>query len=171
MPAATDFRKKQFAVKSVKQSGNYLGRAAYARLYTIENLLRVVINSILHAQVGANWWSTAVAQPIKDDVERYKRQYSGRPWHTAPGAHDIYFTQLRHLSEIIRANRNHFDPLVRDVDQWIAEIERIRLPRNIVGHMNFPSSTDQQRLQVFYNNCVALVEGLRASPIVALRIP
>ena len=171
MAQVADFRKKQFAVKHVQQAGQYVGRTSYSELYLIENSLRVLIHSVLHAQVGSDWWTRAVAQPIRNDVERFKKQYVARPWHTKPGAHDIYYTQLKHLSEIIRSNRNHFDPLIADVDQWIAEIERIRLPRNIVGHMNYPSPNDRKRLQVFHADCLALVEKLRTSGAILLRIP
>ncbi len=171
MAQAIDFRKKKFDLKGVRKSGIYAGRRWYAKLYLIENSLRVIIHSVLSAQIAPNWWSSAVSQPIKDEVERFKKQYAARPWHTLPGSHDIYFTHLRHLNEIIRANRNHFDPIIRDVDGWMTEIERIRFPRNIVGHMNYPSTVDQKRIDVFYSDCQALVKMIAGASVVALQIP
>src|SRR3989338_3167731 len=147
MPVAGDFRnKKTFAVKYVRASGTDVGRSAYPRLFLIENVLRIIIHSVLYAQLGPNWWNIAVDQRIRDQVERFKQDYLLRPWHTKPGPHDIYYTHLRHLSEIIRSNKNQFDPVIQDADQWIVEIERLRLPRNIVGHMNYPGTSDRQRI-------------------------
>ena len=171
MPAVSDFRRRPFAIKNVRTSGDYVARAGYARLYLIENFLRVLIHSVLSAQIGPNWWDIAVEKTIHKDVERFKRQYVSRPWHNTPGPHDIYYTGLHHLSQVILSNRNHFDPVIPDVDQWIAEIERIRMPRNIVAHMNYPNMTDRKRIEVFYSDCKALFTSLQASRSVPLRIP
>lgn len=171
MPAVADFRNKPFAIKDVKNSGGYLGRTSYAKLYLIENILRVIIHSVLSAQLNANWWNTAVDEPIRKHVDRFKKRYIRRPWHTRPGSHDIYYTQLGHLSEIMRSNRNYFDPIVADVDQWVVDIERLRMPRNIVGHMNFPNKTDTKRIDVLYADCLALIKQFLTSKLVPLKIP
>ena len=171
MPAAGDFRNKPFAINEVKNSGGYVGRTSYAKLYLIENVLRVIIHSVLCAQLDANWWSTAVGETIRKDVEKFKKRYIRRPWHTKPGSHDIYYTQLGHLSEIMRSNRIHFDPIVTDLDQWVVEIERLRLPRNIVAHINLPNTTDSKRIDVFYGDCLELIKQFLTSNLVPLKIP
>ncbi len=171
MASTADYRKKPFGLTHVKNSGAYLGRKPYSKLYLIENVLRVIIHSVLSAQLNPRWWDSAVDQRIKDQVERFKQDYLLRPWHTKPGRHGIYYTQLKHLSEIIRANRNQLDPLIPDVDQWMTTIEHIRLPRNIVGHMNYPNRADRRLIDVFYDDCVALVKQLQDSKTVPLRIP
>lgn len=58
------------------------------------------------------------------------------------------------------ANSNLFLPLIPDIDQWMARIEQIRLPRNVVAHMNWPSQTDRQRIDVFYNDVRSLAAHL-----------
>jgi len=164
MPAAADFRASTaFDTSKVDASGRDIGRKVYWKLYAVENIMRVIVHSVLSSQIGANWWSLGVDPSLQKKAQRFRSTYAASPWHSAPGTHDIYFLDLADLNEIVRANSNLFLPVIPDVDQWMARIEQIRLPRNVVAHMNWPSSNDRQRIDVFYNDVKALVGKLAAS--------
>jgi hypothetical protein len=163
MPQAFDFRTIPFDPARVDTSGKDVGRRVYWKLYATENLLRVIIHSVLKAQIGADWWQAAVASDIQREAQRQRTRFARRPWHGSAGSHDIYFTTLFQLNEILRANSNLFLPVIADVDAWIAKIEQIRLPRNIVGHMNWPSTTDRQRVDVIHADIHALATYLSQS--------
>ena len=47
------------------------------------------------------------------------------------------------MTEILRANSNLFLKVVPDTDEWIVTLEAIQVPRNLVGHMNFPNAFDK----------------------------
>jgi hypothetical protein len=98
------------------------------------------------------------------------KEYASRPWHSTPGKHDVYYTFLSDLSKIITVNSHLFKPIIPDIDQWIARIEQVRLPRNIVGHMNWPSATDRQRIDVCHADLQQLVQQL-VSQGVTLNVP
>lgn len=57
----------------------------------------------------------------------------------------------------MRANSNLFHPILPHLDKWIVGIEDLRLPRNIIAHMNYPNSIDMTRIDVFYADCLILV--------------
>ena len=157
MPAAQDFRSVAgFDAKSIDDAGRHIGRNVYWRLYAVENLMRVIIHSVLHAQIGSTWWGVAVDQNLQKKAERFRTNYTKKPWHSSPGSHHIYYIDLLDLNEIVRVNSNLFLPIIPDVDQWMARIEQLRLPRNVVAHMNWPHETDRQRIQVFYQDLQAL---------------
>ena len=163
MPAATDFRRRAFSIATINASGRDVGRHVYWKLYAIENLVRVVVHSVLSVQIpGGNWW-TAVDQGLQSKVAGFRGQYANQPWHSTPGRHEVYYTFLSDLNAIITAHSHLFRPTIPDIDQWIARIEQIRLPRNIVGHMNWPSSTDRQRIDVFYQDFQALIKKLASA--------
>jgi hypothetical protein len=170
MAAIVDFRTIAFDALKVDASGRDIGRAIYWKLYAVENVLRVIVHSVLTGQIGPNWWSVAVSSSVQKQAQRWRSSYARRPWHGTPGAHDIYYTTLSDLNEIIRANSHLFLPIITDIDQWVARIEQIRLPRNIVGHMNWPSRTDRQRIDVFYSDLHALANHLVSSGL-TLAIP
>jgi hypothetical protein len=160
-----------FDVARVQDSGKHIGRNVYWKLYTIENLLRIIVNSVLTAQTGTpDWWPIAVDRRLTDKATYVRSQYATQPWHSQPGGHDIYYLFLPDLNEVVRANSHLFLPAIPDIDQWMARIEQIRTPRNVVGHMNWPSAVDRKRIDVILSDMLALVSGL-ASKGVALSIP
>lgn len=170
MPAVSDFRTYAFDRARVEAAGRNIGSRVYWKLYAIENLLRVLVHSVLTAQAGANWWIVAVDPKLQQRVADRMKGYASRPWHSTPGKHDVYYTFLSDLSKIITANSHLFKPIIPDIDQWIARIEQVRLPRNIVGHMNWPTTTDRQRIDVCHADLQQLVQHL-ASQGVTLSVP
>jgi hypothetical protein len=169
MPRNIDFRtQSQFSIASLDRSGSFVGRKIYWKLYSIENIYRVLIHSILTAQIGSDWWDIAVNQYIKRRAEAIKTDYLRRPWHTIPGRHPIYYIFLPHLNEITRANLRLFVELIPDIETWMVKVEAIVLPRNVVAHMNFPNHTDRERIDVLYDDFKNLVSSLSK---IALQIP
>ncbi len=159
MPKVTDFRQLPFDTGAITAGGKYIGRKTYWKLYAIENIFRIVIHSILSVQIPKpdNWWDVAVDDAIKQKAERFKMSYLRKTWHGKPGAHDIYYIDLKDLNEIIRANANLFDPVIPNLDHWMLGIEDLRLPRNVIAHMNFPTANDVKRIDVFYEDCLKLM--------------
>lgn len=170
MPTAADFRNYAFEVARVDLAGKDIGRKVYFKLYAVENLLRVVIHSILTAQIGMNWWTVAVDPNIRRQVSSRMAEYAKSPWHSTPGKHELYYAFLSDLNKIVTTNSHLFKPLISDIDLWIARIEQVRLPRNIVGHMNWLTVTDRKRIDVFYDDMQHLLTGLKNSGV-NLHIP
>jgi hypothetical protein len=171
MPTVTDFRSAQFTPAKIDSCGKYVGQKTYWRLYAIENLFRIVIHSVLSGQLGSTWWAKAVDPKIQGRSQNSQTRYAIRPWHTKPGSHDIYYTNLSDLSEIMRANAHLFRAIVPDIDQWIVKIQQVLLPRNVVGHMNFPNPTDRQRIDVLYADCQMLISHLQQQQTLQIVIP
>jgi len=172
MPRVIDFRSAgQFSTIRINNCGSSVGRAVYPKLYSIENLFRIMIHSILTAQIGAAWWQTAVNQRIQNKVIGYQNTYSRRPWHTNPGRHEIYYTDLGDLLEIAQTNAHLLAVVVTDINQWVVKIESVRLPRNVAAHMNFLNSQDRKRIDVLHTDLNTLLDSLRANPLLTLQIP
>lgn len=170
MPAARNFQHYAFDKHRIVRGGKFVGRESYWKLYAIENLVRVIIHSILTVQISANWWNIAVDPNVQRDAGRRQRQYARRRTGTDPGGHGIYYVFLAELNNIIRANSNLFLPIVPDIDEWVARLERVRPPRNVVGHMNFPNWHDRKRISAVLEEFVGLVMRLQESGI-TLEVP
>lgn len=165
----TDFRQFAFDIPRIDATAKAVGRSPYWRLYTIENVLRVVVHSVLTVQVGPHWWTVAVAPDLDRQAKKFESRYASNPWHGAQGRHLIYYLYLSDLGQIMREASQYFLPVMPDVDQWVPKIEQVRLPRNVVGHMNFPSATDRKRIEVLYADVKALASYLTGK--VPLQIP
>jgi hypothetical protein len=169
MPRTVDFRLSPFNLSLVVRCAQYTGRQPYSKLYAIENLVRVIIHSVLSLQTSEDWWSKLVDRAIQQKAERFQKNYFRKPWHGSPGSHGIYYIDLKDLNEIMRANANLFHPVIPHLDRWIAGIEELRLPRNMVAHMNFPSATDVKRIDVFHADCLSLLTTVQSK--IPLKIP
>jgi hypothetical protein len=171
VPPPRDFRSLAFDAARVDASGKNVGRNVYWKLFAIENLMRVVTHSVLLTQVGPDWWTKAVDVGIQKSVASMKAAYSNKPWHGGPGGHEIYFTLLSELTKIVAANSHLFQPIITDIDAWVARLEQIRVPRNVVGHMNWPATNDRRRIDLVYSDLQGLVGKLAAAKSVAFAIP
>lgn len=160
-----DFRTQAFGAAKIRRCGRYIAQRSYWKLYAIENTLRVVITSVLSVQLPPNWWAVAVDPRVAQNAVRYRSQYASKPRHASPGRHDIYLVFLTDLTQIIRIHSNQFRPVIPDVDRWITRLEAIRLPRNLVGHMNFPNHYDRERINNAYNQLPTLLSRLRRKNI------
>lgn len=165
MSTTVDFRTLPFSANKVVESGKYVGKAAYWRLHAIENLFRIIIHSVLSAQLSPNWWGLVIDHTTNGNVQRFKQRYLNLPGSTLPGSHDIYYLFLSDLNKIIASQRNLFIQPIPDIDQWIIKLEQIHLPRNIVGHMNWPSTADINRIDKTYKEARILVRKFHNSDI------
>jgi hypothetical protein len=169
--ATKDFRTYAFDADRVSASAIALGKGSYPKLYTIENLVRVLTHSVLVTQVGPDWWTEVVDTTIQGNVTRFMSDYGKRPWHGTPGGHEIYYAYLSDLSKIITFNSHLFIPIIPDIDQWILRFELIRIPRNIVGHMNWLSANDKKRIELTHDDLQKLIAKLTAAKSVTFVIP
>lgn len=169
--SASDFRSHVFDSNKVDAAGKDVGGKVYWKLYAIENLIRVVVHSVLTAQLGKDWWTTAADPTLQKDVSRLMTSYGNRPWHSTPGKHEVYYVYLSDLTKILTTNSGLFQPHIPDIDQWTARLEQIRLPRNIVGHMNWLTATDRGRIDVCHADVQQLVAKLATNPQLTLTIP
>jgi hypothetical protein len=171
---ATDFRQRAFSGNALNRSGNFLGVKYYPKLHLAENFLRVIIYSILPKQIQPPWWDNATNSFIRSHVNtnkrRNRRATTAEPRHSSPGIHDLYFTPLGDLSDIIRTHRNHFISVIPDIDKLIVEIERVRHPRNIIAHMNYPNDFDRRAIRRLSEHVSNIIENLEAQGV-TINIP
>jgi hypothetical protein len=169
--AASDFRTKSFDVKRVKAAGKDVGGKVHPKLYAIENLIRIIVHSVLSIQIGPQWWPLAADPALQKEVTRLQQSYTNKPWHSAPGHHEVYYIYLSDLTKILTTHSAHFAPHIPDIAQWTARLEQIRVPRNIVGHMNWLTLTDRRRIDVCHDDVEQLVAQFAAIKKVPLLIP
>lgn len=162
MPAPRDFRKFAFSFDRVERCGKYIGRYNYWKLYAIENILRVVVNSVLSKQINPNWWVVGVDPDVQKKAAKVRASYASKPWHTPAGSHDIYYVFLPDISNIMRANSHLIAPVIPSIGLWIKRVDDIRIPRNLIGHMNFPNLADRQRIDALHRDVGSLVTTVQS---------
>lgn len=164
MPVVRDFRNYTFQERRIDRCGKNVSKV-YWKLYAVENTVRIVINSVLSVQINAQWWNTAVAPPVRTEAQRRRNRAAANPQHANPGNHDIYLIGLFELIEIFRSNSHLFLPVIPNTNQWLVMLERVRLSRNLIGHMNFPNAYDRNNVDGAYTQLPTLLTQLVAGNI------
>ena len=172
MPNAIDFRTAPFRVTKVSDSGRYIGETVYWRLYVIENLLRVIINSVLSDFYSTpEWWPLAAGPISVGDrtldgvVKQVRSDHKKNANSTYPGKHNMYYLQFSYLYLIIIENNSLFLSVIPEIDQWVQRFKRMRISRNIVSHMNWLDSTDRQEINELYLDLIQLARKLTESKL------
>ncbi len=161
MTTPIDFRIKPLSLNAIIECGRYSGRFSYWRLYVIENVIRLIIHSILTAQISPEWLSFALSSKKAKGIKDRKADYQSQPDRANPGNHDIYYLYLGDLTKIINEHAGLFDRYISDIDTWITRLESIRLPRNIIGHMNWPNNKDRADMDRLYRDIKRLEQQLQ----------
>jgi len=172
MPAVKDYRTyAALDLAKVDAAGKDLGKGVYWKLYAIENMVRVLVHSVLTAQIGATWWATVAPPWMKKEVLDRINRYANNPWHSDPGKHEVYHCLLTELIRIMGDNVNQFTPVIPQATAWVGKLEQLKLPRNVVGHMNWLSKADRQRIDVIHADIQALLKQVASSGTVPILIP
>jgi hypothetical protein len=161
----SDFRTQLLSLNAISKCGRYTARTSYWRLYAIENIVRIITHSVLTIQINPGWWSFAVSSPVDNKVRGVKADYHNQPRRSNPGNHNIYYLFLPDLTKIVSVHANLFRPIIPDIDTWIARLEEIRLPRNIVGHMNWLNNTDKTDVRSLYRDLRRLHRQLKMAGV------
>lgn len=131
----------------------------YPKYYVLENSMRIVIKRILENSYGKQWWQTKVAKPARDAAANRIAREAEQPWHGKRGQHEIFYSDFRDLKKIITKNWSDFQNLFPTQAWIIQRLEELEHPRNVMAHHNPISKQDQKRMEVYFDDWVALLKA------------
>jgi hypothetical protein len=166
-----DYRNFNWNTALLIRYGKTLGKDHYWKVYVLENIIRVIIHSVLAIQVGPDWWDRVVDPRICGTAASIRNNYLTQTPSRNPGRHDIYCTYLPNLGRILFDNKGYFYPLLPEVEKVIIGLERIRLPRNLIGHMNVLTGIDKRSITNFYKLSILMAKKLERVPNFQLQYP
>lgn len=136
----------------------------YPILYVFENSVRIIIQKILDAKYGRDWWKKAtIPTKIIKKVEGRKKSEDNNKWHGARGAHEINYTDIEELVNIIESNWEIFEPHLPKQHIVKAIIEIIGTSRNVIAHHNPLDNDDILSVKLNYRKWVKQVKDIEFS--------
>ena len=133
----------------------------YQKLYLLENSIRNVINRVMTAKHGTDWWTTQVSRQVRDRVQGRKEKEDKAPWHGKRGSHDIYYSDFSDLKNIMVKNWTDFEDIVPN-QAWITfKLEELEPARNTLAHHNPVPEKEKTRLDVYFDDWAKLVDSKR----------
>ena len=131
----------------------------YPKYYVLENSIRIVIMRILEKSHGVQWWQTRVKKSVRLTVADRMAREAEKPWHGKRGKHEIFYSNFGDLKSIITNNWSAFQDLFPS-QAWITQkLEELEHPRNVMAHHNPVNSQDFKRIELYFDDWVALLKG------------
>lgn len=128
----------------------------YPKVYIFENSIRNVITRVLSAKHGKDWWKKCTPSKVQTRVADRRAKEADTPWHGKRGTDDIYYSDFSNLGDIITKNWTEFAPIFVK-QSWITKLEELEAPRNIVAHNNPLSKQEETRVDLYFNDWIALL--------------
>lgn len=133
----------------------------YPKYYVLENSIRIVITRILEHKYGPGWWQTQVEIRVRQNVAKRKAKEKNQPWHGKRGRHEIFYSDFGDLKKIILRNWQDFKDLFPS-QPWISQkLDELETPRNIMAHHNPVTKRDLDRIDVYFQDWVDLIQNRR----------
>lgn len=122
--------------------------AVYVAIAAFENSVRQLVTSVLLEAVGDDWWESAVSAPIKKSCKGRQDEEEKHRFHTQRGDSPITYTDFKNLSNIIRANWEHFSDFLPSAEWATAIFDAIERSRNVIMHSGRLDAEDVARIGV-----------------------
>lgn len=119
-----------------------MSERVYPTLYVFENSARDLIEAVLRAKHGKEWWEEGVPRKVRETAAKHKADEAKDPWHGTRGGREIDYVFLVDLWAIVKHNWTDFQDLFPD-QAWIQTLIKsdMNVSRRVLAHMT-PISTD-----------------------------
>jgi Swt1-like HEPN len=136
--------------------------SVYAALYLFENSLRDVIERVLKAKYGKDWWTTAVPGGVQETARKHKADEKKDPWHGRRGSREIDYVFLNELWAIVKHRWSDFKPLFPQGQAWLQSLieNDMNVSRRVVAHMNPLAKDDLSNVEAAFRKWTKHLEGV-----------
>lgn len=138
-----------------------MAERVYPRLYVFENSLRDVVERVLSAKKGTDWWAKTVPKKIRDTAAKHKAAESKDQWHGKRGDREIDYVFLSQLWDIIKHNWSCFKGLFPN-QAWIEALitNDMNVSRRVVAHMNPLGDDDVRNIEAAFRKWVKQIKAV-----------
>ena len=122
--------------------------AVYVAIAAFENSVRQLVTAVLREATGDDWWDTSVSSSIQKSCKSRQEEEEKHRFHTQRGDSPITYTDFKNLSNIIRANWEHFADFLPSAEWASAIFDAIERSRNVIMHSGRLDAEDVARIGV-----------------------
>lgn len=139
-----------------------MAERVYPLLYVFENSLRDLIELVLKAKYGGDWWTKAVPSKVREAAEELKEQEKKDTFHGKRGRRDIDYLLLTHLWKIVNHKWSDFAPLFPPGKHWVQSVieNDMNVSRRPVAHMNPLEDDDIKNVETAFRKWVRNLQAV-----------
>jgi hypothetical protein len=132
-----------------------MSERVYPTLYLFENSVRDLIELVLDAAHGKDWWNAAVPSKVRDKAEEHKKDEAKDPWHSPRGRRPIDYVLLNDLWAIIKHNWTDFKAVFPN-QAWVETLitSDMNVSRRPIAHMNPLAADDISNIEAAFRKWV-----------------
>src|SRR5579862_250466 len=120
--------------------------AVYVAIAAFENSVREFVSKVLLETVGANWWTKAVSEKIRERAESRRKEEEKIRWHTPRGDEPVNYTEFGDLASIVGQNWALFEDYLQSLDWMRQVISTVERSRNVIMHSGDLGPQDVERI-------------------------
>jgi Swt1-like HEPN len=139
-----------------------MAERVYPLLYVFENSLRDLIELVLNAKYGDDWWTTAVPSKVREAADDLKRQEKKDTFHGKRGRRDIDYLLLTQLWKIVNHKWKDFEPLFPPGKHWVQSVieNDMNVSRRPIAHMNPLEDDDIKNVETTFRKWVRNLQAV-----------
>jgi Swt1-like HEPN len=120
--------------------------AVYVAIAAFENSVREFVSKVLLESVGADWWTKAVSEKIREKAESRRKEEEKIRWHTPRGDEPVNYTEFGDLASIVGQNWVLFVDYSQSLDWMRQIISTVERSRNVIMHSGELGLQDVERI-------------------------
>jgi hypothetical protein len=139
-----------------------MAEKVYPYLYVFENSVRDLIELVLKAKYGDDWWNTAVPGKVRDAADELKEQEKKDTYHGKRGRRDLDYLLLTQLWKIINHKWKDFEPLFPPGKHWVQSMieNDMNVSRRPIAHMNPLDKDDIKNVEQAFRKWVRNLQAV-----------
>lgn len=140
-----------------------MAERVYPMLYLFENSLRDLIERVLKAAYGDDWWIKAVPKTVRDTAASHKADEAKNPWHGKRGKRELEYVLLSQLWHVIHHQWKFFADFFPN-QAWIEGLvtNDMNVSRNVIAHMNPLSDHDVKNIEAAFNKWTRQLQAIQS---------
>lgn len=139
-----------------------MAEKVYPMLYLFENSLRDLIERVLEAAYGADWWAKGAPANVRKKAAERKAAEKNDPWHGRRGAREIDYVDLADLWLIIKEKWRLFKAIFPSGPAWVESLitNDMNVSRRPIAHMNPISADDAENVKAAFRKWAKLLKAV-----------
>ena len=139
-----------------------MAERVYPLLYVFENSVRDLIELVLKAKYGNDWWTAAVPLKVREAAEQLRTDEKKDTYHGKRGRRDIDYLLLTQLWKIINHKWKDFEPLFPPGKHWVQSMieNDMNVSRRPIAHMNLLEDDDIKNVETAFRKWVKNLEAV-----------
>lgn len=139
-----------------------MAERVYPLFYMFENSVRDLIELVLKANYGVDWWTKAIPAKVRDAADNLKEQEKKDTYHGKRGRRDIDYLLLSQLWKIINHKWKDFEAFFPPGKHWVQTMieNDVNASRRVIAHMNPLGDDDVKNVEAAFRKWVRNLQAV-----------